>query len=100
MTETPRQQMTPADVLRAAADLIEREGWSQGGNKPGLCVTQATYAVAERDDTNDFGFAADDLFAQFIGTELIVQWNDDPSRTQAEVITTLRAAAEQAEAIQ
>lgn len=100
--------MSPQDVLRQAADLIERTGWCQG-----------VYARDARGVITDFisdaavefcalgaifhcepeGYAADvsapeQLLVNRIGTRTVGEWNDAPGRTKDEVIATLRKAAE------
>lgn len=99
-----------ADVLDAAANLIEPEGaWCQRqfalnakGQSTGLsefrgpavcwCPLGATSKVCDND-----GLVAkvDAFLCGFIGTD-IDTWNDAPERTQSEVVETLRKAAQSA----
>ncbi len=100
----------PSEILSAAADLIEPEGaWTQGayarlegglsgyGFEPGVlcrCAVGGVYGAIG-------GFPAEDIASFFRHTphESIGHfqlWNDAPERTQAEVVTALRQAAEKA----
>lgn len=100
----------PSQVLDAAADLIEPEGaWTQGaygrdGYGVGLderelseakcfCVSGAIIRVGDGNELwraclRNFEAAVGDGFRSFI------QWNDAPERTQAEVVSALRKAAD------
>jgi len=103
--------MDTASVLNAAADLLEKPGaWTQGqmavskGGKvvlPGAptaarwCAAGAMRKVAFADPgtlSNAYWLGMRQLSAA-IGGKRITAWNDDPSRTQSEVVATLRAAA-------
>lgn len=110
--------MEVADILNAAADLIEPEGaWTQGyfaadelGGKwqdeettmygaVCWCALGAVADVTGQDpwatwDATPAG-AAMDAIKQVIGGP-VVQWNDAPERTQAEVVAALREAAKKA----
>lgn len=104
---------TAAD-LRAAADILERDGWRQGdyGTISGCkCAYGALHYVAsggattdEPDDYDQLGRA--DSAAQALATHLgldggyprIPDWNDQQGRTSAEVIAALRSAADRADA--
>jgi hypothetical protein len=83
-------------VLDAAADRIERQGlWQSADDVPHRPATECV-AIA-------IGRAADVLrlppdpawqrFRKHVGGEGALQWNDDPVRTQAQVVAALRAAA-------
>lgn len=110
--------MDVATVLNAAADLIEPEGaWAQGafaaddfGSKwqeyepamYGAVCWCAIGAVAEVTGENPWetweaspAGAAMDAIKQVIGGPVAL-WNDAPDRTQAEVVTALRQAAQRA----
>ena len=97
---------TVADVLNAAADLIEPEGaWIQGyyaldANGDSVtardidamcwCVLGAIRVAGHFDhDTTRPSL----VFNRHIGAELMDKWNDAPERTQVEVVAALRAAA-------
>ena len=90
-----------ADVLNGAADLIERDGWVQHqprGEGGELCVVRALGdaiggATPWRSDLYDAATAA---LRETTGAFLMSAWQDQPGRTQAEVVAALRAAAERA----
>ncbi len=83
--------MTPADVLDAAADSLERDGWCQGvGRMPDgrRCAANAISRVAPT--------KADLRVAKRIverRTGFLPEWNDTPDQTAANVISTFRAVA-------
>lgn len=85
--------MTPADVLDAAADQIERHGWAQlvfDAKDGSRCVLGAINRVVgstyiQRDRSKELLWA-------YIG-QSPMYWNDKPGRTADEVIETLRKAA-------
>ncbi|MGI4744926.1 MAG: DUF6197 family protein [Janthinobacterium lividum] len=95
---------TVAEVLDAAADLLTSEGaWTQGAqarradgkqvmadgpNAVCWCLIGATEAA----DPEYFGTDADRVLYHLLGVD-IVEWNDAPGRTQAEVVAKLREAA-------
>lgn len=98
--------MTTAEILNAAADLCER-GWTQGDfavNADGRvsapwdksavawCVIGAVRSCTKDawDVTNAIA-----LLHGYVGQN-VSAWNDTPGRTQAEVVETLRKAAESA----
>lgn len=92
---------TVADILNGAADLIERYGLAQrdyGCEATGYCISGAIDTAAG----GEKGTAEDDdaLIARFVVADIVndswITYNDTPGRTQAEVVATLRAAAEQA----
>lgn len=86
----------PSEVLDAAAELITPEGaWGQGGcgNVYSNCAMTAIWKAGKAGGGNAASaylhrtLEASDDYAVF-------GWNDDPNRTQAEVISALRRAAE------
>lgn len=98
--------MTPQDVLSAAADLIDKRGWHQDdylGPDGGVCCLGAIQIASFRAQRL-FGsdhFAAAKLLSARLGLpapdaaaagKQIVEWNDEPGRTQAEVTAALRGA--------
>lgn len=98
--------------LRAAADVLERDGWTQRTWKDSdgrRCAAQALCTVVELHTVKasgefdvlsfdrDYGRALDAL-SQQVGMHAVTDWNDAPGRTAAEVIAALRAAADAAEA--
>lgn len=115
----PGSVKTVADILTAAADLIEPEGrWTQGHTardrdgrvvpcdaRNAFCycaigalwragglarLTEARTALAQA-----LGYHAD-KYNRWRGKAPVPCWNDAPERTQAEVVAALRAAAEKA----
>ncbi len=102
---------TAAD-LRAAADVLERDGWLQGdyGTRHGpKCLAGAVnHVVNGGGSVDDLGGACEleDRAADAVqsvaallgqGYADITRWNDAPGRTAAEVIAALRAAADRVE---
>jgi hypothetical protein len=105
----------PSEILSAAADLIEPEGrWTKGAfardqaghivqvesqNASCFCVAGAIYKVAGRRQSTRVGRLIDQLSAplqaggRYRG---LADFNDHPERTQAEVVSALRQAAEKA----
>jgi hypothetical protein len=91
-----------AATLRAAADLIRREGWTQArffDERTGCrCIAGA---LRECTDSTQWMYAVEALARQ-VGVPpwptSIYNWNDDPDRTVDEVIAALEAAAQAAEA--
>ncbi len=97
--------MTPQEVCRAAADLIEPEGaWTQhfyARDADGVyrmpteaqavcwCMTGALMRIAPSEMAG-----AGALVRRVLNTDFSEQWNDHPTRTQAEVVAVLRRAAE------
>lgn len=100
---------TTAEVLEAAADLLSKPGaWTQGalGRKedgspicdPAELSTASCYCMAGA------LWVANGLAGPWSAFDALLEgprnntgsWNDDRSRTQAEVVEALRAAAKQA----
>jgi hypothetical protein len=84
-----------ADVLDDAADLLEREGWTQWAqvSPEGICAGHAlrqasipTYVLAH---------PARQSFTSHIGVGYwdLTAWNDAPERTKQQVLDAFRAAA-------
>jgi hypothetical protein len=95
--------LKPSEVLERAAALIEPEGaWIQGfiaRRRDGFptsvkaggscwCLLGAVAEAAPGDYATAWGFVKQTTSA------VPVAWNDRPERTQAEVVTALREAAE------
>lgn len=105
---------TVAEVLDRAAALVEPEGaWTQGANARTAsgfpvnhwndsavcwCAFGAISYAAEdgEDDMSAITMAAMDVVRTIIGGGSLSIWNDDANRTQSEVVTTLRRAAQAA----
>jgi hypothetical protein len=91
----PRDRIT--EVLLGAADYIEQHGWCQGMGRNGeaVCVAVALKIVAGYRI-----FIAEEAgrrLARSLGIGLyrysIPCWNDEPGRTQVEVVEALRNVA-------
>jgi hypothetical protein len=91
---------TNADVLLAAADLLEVDGWQQGSfgplrsNIPGpRCAAGALICA-----TTELAYApgsypcALDALEERLGI-IVADWNDQDGQTQANVVAELRATA-------
>ncbi len=100
-SEVPVKLEPWQETLLAAADLIERCGLAKKAfeRDGGFCTAGAIIRAAHPKDliANHIG---DPLVAKClaavgdqIGMRLIGLWNDKPSRTKAEVVAVLRAAA-------
>ena len=95
-----QQEKTVAEVLEAAASLIEPEGrWARGvyeEPKDGECAFCMVGA-----SLNVLGISYLDQEAPSFGPGILgfktwtqaMEWNDAPGRTQAEVVAKLREAA-------
>lgn len=110
--------------LRAAADVLERDGWTQGSfhrlvDEGRIChCAEGAIAVASgrhedvrpdpvsnsmvdwkpNTDASARHWDALDALAEVIDAHNIPSWNDTPGRTADEVIAALRAAADAVEA--
>ena len=115
--------VTPADILRGAARYLEEHGWTQhlyyeGGPEdafPPACIDGAIGMAAygrvtmiPGDESHDPGYRDYNLALTYFNGYLAdngayvdpdepypFRWNDDSTRTQAEVIATLRTAADE-----
>ena len=85
---------TTTDVLRQAADLIERNGW-WNGNGPADETNCATMAIAY---AAPFGWTAvcERAMRQFLQVDSLATWND-AQQNGAVVIAALRACADSLE---
>lgn len=110
MTDYPTE---PADVLEAAANLLESKGWGQGEFMNAIDPDDATkfcavgairtvtgYSLAGRRD-EDYAvyrkryacsLQANVALGDKVGTD-VVHWNDQPGRTAEEVIDALKQTA-------
>ena len=106
--------LTVAEVLNAAADLLERPNawaqwiWAKGANGQPVwvgndekavcwCIEGAFERIVGHRDFYQLRFAARDAFSAANGDSPIA-YNDAPGRTQSEVVAALRRAAQQATA--
>lgn len=108
--------LTPSDVLRAAADLIEPEGaWTQNAFARGrsgreveaasrsavcFCAIGAIARVSGLRGSTGIYATPTIAVEGRLGTRSLGGWNDDAERTQAEVVSKLREVAAQLEAAQ
>ena len=101
---------TPQDILNAAADLIERTGWTQGefakdadgdpvsATSPFancFCMFGAIYRVTAEVSPRGSIMAdlAEEILAERVGYDHFSKWNDHPDRTKEEVIAALRGVS-------
>lgn len=95
--------------LRAAADVLERDGWTQHlyvDSNGCRCAAGAILGAIQPGATSDIDLSSDqeeryDAAWAVLWAEVgrgVQLWNDAPGRTAAEVIAALRAAADRAEA--
>lgn len=108
MTHSPKQ--TVPEILNAAADLLEKPGaWTQGtfarsedGQRVDMWSQEAKCfcvgaAIQRIEGRHRYGaWNRFDGLTRQRGFRHMAEWNDDPKRTQAEVVATLRQAAERA----
>lgn len=95
-----------AAILDEAANVIERNGWTQGfyydlsvDLPPAECpvcplgaIGLAMGATNPKTD-RAFGSPAEVALEQYLDIVTVADWNDDPERTVTEVIAALRGAA-------
>ncbi|WP_278070501.1 DUF6197 family protein [Brevundimonas sanguinis] len=104
----PESTKSPAEVLKAAADLLEKPGaWTQGAyarDSSGKSVgpdSQLAECFCALGAIRRSGNYADDVnpAAMALGRSIgfrVGDWNDALKRTQSEVVAALREAARQA----
>lgn len=89
-----------ADVLNKAADLIDERGWFQ--KSPDATSLCALKAIQHASSAGPARFQARAAFVRHVGAQVgpmgspsvaIIDWNDEPGRTQAEVTAALRETA-------
>ncbi|MGW6255445.1 DUF6197 family protein [Streptomyces sp. NPDC055085] len=110
--------MTPEELLLAAIDIIQRDGWHQGDlYKPPAtwkancwreacdeaartaptCAMGALFRAAHGTsrwvDLTDSALGAVSLLQGHLGTPMIPHWNDAPERTAEDVILAMKRAA-------
>lgn len=85
--------MNAADVLDQAADILERDGWTQGEwgftGQP-HCIDGGLIAAANTDA--DYSGALEAIAVHLRTTHLLA-WNDADGRTADEVLAALRDTA-------
>jgi hypothetical protein len=106
--------MKASEVLRAVAEILEpADAWGQGGFwrdadgtvcwvKPESIKCRCLAGgIAEASGLSRFGddshFDALNFVERVIGCASVPIWNDDPARTQPQVVAALRKAADLAE---
>lgn len=103
--KTTPKEVTTADVLERAADLLEEFGWAQGHLnisfvKPGPFCMGTAIQEAARDLAPDRHTELVDAIYQpgeraaFGFDGQVATWNDCLGRTKSEVVSLLRQAAE------
>ncbi|ARB14513.1 hypothetical protein Ccr5_gp293 [Caulobacter phage Ccr5] len=107
---------TATDILIAAAELLETQGWGQGAAVVdtadiggALCANIALGHASVRIDPKDYAAYTSAqvallkhldidlgpaLLQKTTKASLIIEWNDAPERTAREVIDALRGAAD------
>lgn len=93
----PRWEKPPVtvrDVLLQTAEFLERNEW---GRAPAIyarpqTVYCAVTALAAVGQSHERTWAATEVLERHIGGS-VVEWNDAPARTKAEVINAMRLAA-------
>lgn len=85
------------EVLMAAAELVEK-GWTQHRSRNGdrVCATQAISACSRLEPDTIFfeSLSRVKSAAGIPPSRSVTSWNDDERRTQEQVVTALRLAAE------
>jgi hypothetical protein len=108
-----------AEILERAADLIEPKGaWTQGyharddegnpvrpGDRAAVCWCMWGAIIARKTDWHDYEAAVDCLYGilprpESAAANTMAAFNDQPGRTQSEVVQALRDAAAKARASQ
>lgn len=92
--------MTPAETLRAAADLIEAGEWASNADLNIVNSMARTISGAIAHVSPDIATAlrATGALSRALGLDGVATWERAFGRTQAEVVDALRAAAAAAEA--
>jgi hypothetical protein len=85
-----------ADVLDAARDLVDTDGWRQGvrlARSTGLCAGEAIAVAEAAHDGPPCYMAARRALEAVVGGPHIEGWNDAPGRRVSEVLNAFTAAA-------
>ncbi|MFF2525919.1 DUF6197 family protein [Streptomyces liangshanensis] len=90
-----------AAVLRQAADILDREGWDPYRNPTIAAIDRAAGYVKPGVDlaAEETTLRAWDALVVYLGEQLVVPWEDEPGRTQVEVLAALRGAAGEVPAV-
>lgn len=94
---------TTAAVIRKARELIEADGWVQGSfrSEDGYClggaISEAAYRLAPDGEIGITSLKATGVFGRVHGALRVTAWNDDPTRTEQEVIDMLDRMIEYSE---
>lgn len=101
-------EMTAPEILRAAATLLIRQGWTQGVTARDAFGLPTFAGLPEATCWCMLGAIAKvsgiwaptgplQLLRTYLGVHGISKWNDEPGRTRAEVVNALLGAAESCE---
>lgn len=83
-----------SQVLARAAERLDRPGaWCQGRPRAGGAIC-AVIAIADATPVDLNWAAMMDVVHRAIGDVSLTEFNDEPGRTQDEVVAALRAASE------
>ncbi|GGM05850.1 hypothetical protein GCM10010099_22520 [Streptomyces cinereus] len=84
-----------AAVLRGTADLLEAEGWDPLLNPIMSAIDRAAGYVpgAGSTDAEEATLQAWDALVTHLGDQLVMPWERAPGRTPLQVLTALRATA-------
>ncbi len=89
--------MSVAETLEAGAELIERNGWWQGGSGGGVETEMEGIEVCAVLSLNgDWSLEAEHALRAHLGLETMADtyaWNDAPGQTKENVCRTLREVA-------
>lgn len=102
ITEPVKTEVTVADVLARAADILEEFDWRQGscGSREdgSMCAVGAIYEASidlgvRLSDTERRACCIDGEPERIASLYPLASWNDKQGRTKAEVVARLREAA-------
>lgn len=97
--------MTPAEVLRKAAEYLATRGWKQntvgehGGPRCAVgSIWSASGWTGNRADLDTLVESAWNEMEAHLGVPSLARWNDERGRTREEVIAKLREVADKLDA--